>query len=1288
MSSLAERWGLDPAAPKSASEQFKVLQTRLSPPIASDDRYRQIRDVSWHDGTIHRQISGVELVIDSRQEPWSSLHNEALVDASRPHPVVSHLDIFCDTLRVTGKLTLPQAKIRIFARKLIFADSPDAVLSTSANPWLIPDAPSAKDGDSKGGDGLPGRSGGLFEIYVASVEVPANRSVLLAAGCAGQNAGAGRNGEAGRSVEGIRHIHDEFSQFTGTQGVDFNFDPPATFFTFRWDLNAPSNICGGVYSDMEYGKRDNWPTNGADATPPGKPGDASDGGALITNQRSLAAYFFAPKGEPGRKAQDARGGAHGSPKISTKHHVKGNVVATGFFSRGVKLSYQEQERKEVHNGKDAPAPEATRSKGVDGTAKVISNEFCWLSTEALQPVFQYVRDLMFAGYSERAHLLLGNYEEPLREVGAEAGDLDVLAWARAESETLRLRINSNLDYFGNPAGFTPGYSLGTTIGIHQAEIDLLMGQMLLAFRLEASQRNAKSLSGMMAELQAATQSQLESSVDAMINAEKKALAIRQRIENELQPEIAKIQVEMQALESRIREEIQGKLERDHAWRGALQIAGAVCQMIPVGQPVLGQIGNAGAFVSNKLIGREDSDVSSLIEPTIKLFDGATDVCSLYSDPNPKKANTAKPVSPSDDAKAKQQNSSLSKDVRKEPRGKSLFTIEEENSKAKPGWIKVDEMSDGEFKTIAARDFKKSGKTAAIDKGKDEGINWAQYLAVGKALAPAAKKFFEGVSEFKVSAEEVDAHLQKIKIDSKEWRELVKKIKVFNEKKSACLGEIEQLGLTISACIEEITTGAALYFRVKQEGVLNGREMSAAVQSLSRVMRVRAERSLLRSLYLMIKAHEALLLQTPKDIDWRLDQIAEKALGLAGSSDASGAGFKEQREQLGELFRSNITAFRDSLIRLHEPGRTLARKAKVVLTADSSRDAELFNALNSGQKVRIDPLEYGLIKADEHRARLAKISLVTFEFEGDTIDAESSRKALHGRSMDIYLEVAQEGAVRRGSDMFWFRSDRCANWSWSCWEKTERTVSGSPWEIKASVPSLIDADVLEFLVGKTSAAGPLDERRERARSALSMPPLWSAMNLWIAFNDDGGDSRAAPRLKRLEFVVDYESDNAPDTEATLVVRTHGEDPGALLSCTPDLAGRADGYANGMLRIFKKSVLDEKRVRLLAPDKIGDISFAGWIVHERGRDPYLVNNRKLWLSMNTHTQVLCQWQRFVTPALRSTGSKSRYVALRASADLDAGLIGIVESIDPGVVLQTVDNGWRLMQFGQKSGWVAPI
>lgn len=1293
------RWGQDVVQGKSPSPQYLVLQTQLRRPDERSDHYLQIHDIPWHDGSVHRQISGVHVVVDRFKEPWSSLHDEAKVDGPQPKLAVTHLDIFCDTLEVVSRLSIPQAKVRIFARRLIFA-TPEAVLSTSANPWRLADAPAAGDSDAHGGNGLHGRAGGQFEVYIQELKAGNNSPRLLAAGCDGQNAGRGMNGAAGASVDSMSHIHEEFSANFGTQGVDFNFDPVAVFFSFRWTAAmAPSPWCGGLYSDMEYGKKDSWPSSGSDAVPAGKPGDASDGGSLQTNLPGLVALFQAPAGASGRKGEDYRGGAHGNPKVAARYHVVGKMVTGGLFSKArVHLDYENKEKREVHNGKDGPAPSANRQAGKVGSTRLIDNSNCWFSVEAVQPVLQHLRDLMISGYPDDAAQLLAVYLPVLELAGAEAGDLDVLAWAKAEAAEIQMRLRSNLDYFGHPAGYTPSYSLGATLGIHQTEIDLAMGQLLLAYRLEDSQRRAKSLGAVNDEWRELTESQMESSAASLTEADKQMQAIRDRIENELQPDLLKVQTRFDALEVKLINQARSDLSRMNEIRGGMKIAGALCQLIPVGQPILGKVGNMTALVTDTFVRPDASfgDVKNLIKPTIEILSKATDVCTLY-------ANAASDT-PKKEVDSKKKDVPADKDVRKQAPQKSLFTIKEISE---PGCVIVDELSDGEFKSIARREFKKAREfvkvdaetpaknSASKDAGKDKGggLDWARLKNVGKGLEPLLKDFSDGVAGFKVPQSELDAYLNKLKSDNEDFKALAKEIESFNKKKAECLLKLEELGLKICACRESIIAGATLFFRLRQTAIQNGTEISPAVQSLSRVIRHRAERSLLRSLYMMVKAHESLLLQTPKGIDWRLDQLAKKALQLAGTDAATAGSFTEQTRQLTSLFRSNVTAIRDSLIQQHVPGRADSRKTKLVLTAGCERDAALFAEMNAGHKVTLDPLEYGLIKPDEHRARLAKVTLLDFAFEDASEPRGTSAGGLGGRTMDLYLEIDAEGAVRSDEHLYWLRSDRPASWSWSCWEKRNPGRGSLPWEIKASTPSIVDADVLDFLVGQPSAGETIKDRRERARSALAMPPLWSAINLWASFNDDGSNLTKPPKLTRLEFMVEYESEIADTGQATLQVRSVGAAAGALIGCTPDLGGRGDGYADHMLRIYKKAPpalagsTPTETISLTAPERIGEMRFAGWEWRVRGQPPQKSSDNRLSLAMTGHTQVLCRWHRGEMPVqLRSTTHQA-LLALHASADPDAALLGVIRMDAIGAELQRRDDGWRLVQCGAQTGWIEP-
>ena len=63
---------------------------------------------------------------------------------------------------------------------------------------------------------------------------------------------------------------------------------------------------------------------------------------------------------------------------------------------------------------------------------------------------------------------------------------------------------------------------------------------------------------------------------------------------------------------------------------------------------------------------------------------------------------------------------------------------------------------------------------------------------------------------------------------------------------------------------------------------------------------------------------------------------------------------------------------------------------------------------------------------------------------------------------------------------------------------------------------------------------------------------------------------SPRLTRLYFLFECDASFAPANQRVLNVRSLGALPGAVITCTPDLAKRADGF-NQMVRIYDKGTI---------------------------------------------------------------------------------------------------------------------
>ncbi|MDM4772580.1 hypothetical protein [Solimonas sp. SE-A11] len=1304
--------------PSIIEPSFKTLAIQAPRPDPKSDRYLSIRDTRWHDGSLRRQISGVHIVIDRFKTPWKELHSDSLIDSNHIRYAVGQIDIHCDVLEITTRFFLPCATIRIFARQLVFKDGRErAEISVSPAKWLVPTAVSANSSGSAGGNGKHGQDGGRIEVFVSDCLAPDSSPRFHAAGGDGQHAGAGINGSDGRSVSAMNHHHEEFSAKIGTTGVDFNFNPPAVYFSFRW-FTSPAHWSGGTWSDWTCGEGE-WPTDGGNAVSPGVPGNPGNGGVLLSNHVNLKSLFSAPSGRSGNKANDCKGGRAGSPMKSCKYHVQGFYNSWWGVHTGTDLRYETKETRETKAGVDAFAREAAVTRGRDGHFEHVATPSAWLSALSLPPLMQYLRDLLLANHGDELQKLLALYEERLEGAGIEHGDADILIWAKTEAANIGNRFRLNLDYFGKPSGYSPSYSLGATIRMHQAEVDAAARTLLLCSRIESLQESSESTLNINQDLKSLTYDEISRNAQLLEKAERDSAELRKRIEDVLQPQIRKLQAEMSSLRLTLVNKARGDLSREHDIRGFFKIAGALCQAIPVAQPYLGWGGKLSTLLADK-IGRADSEVD-FIEPIAKIFEKADDLCSVVT-----AMKSEKMAVQSEGGIQKEERDGIAHAGGYILEGKeslsdassetSLFTIEEEDEDPEPkfaGRKRVQPIRDKVEDQLLARDRERRErfkpqineviKKAQADSSSGNGIDSITKYA--KAGAPIVKGFADAIREFQVPQSEFDSYLEKLASQSDEWKKLSGEIKKFTDEKSRCLTKIQELGQQVGNCCSAITASAALAFRVDHAVIGAGAEISPVLRSLAGVNRRRAEESLLRSLYLMVKAHEALLLTSPSSIDWGLTDIARKASELLKSSGS----FGDAAMQLAESYRANLARIRETLISDYVPGQVQQRQIPLHLHAKAGRGvAELFEAINAGQKGEIDPQVCGMIKPEEHMARLAKIELVDIDFE--------EADALSDYSMRLYLEVAPEGLVRKGAQLFLFRSDRSASWSWSCWRKKEST--GPRWEIKPSVPSVADSEVLDFLVGQPAGGEALGVRRERARSALSNPPLWSKTRLWVAYDNQGIRRRAPPRITRLEFLVEYEAPLADDTQAVVCIYAQGPNPGAAIACDPpDMLGRGEGYINpAMLRIFDKN--QSQQVQLTAPRQSGDVIFDRWGWQTRGGPPKVSRQADLVLDLTAHTDVVCIWRHATSSSLEeaetsgapidekgalrlpsvpgaslvdiaqdSDAQADEMVALRSQPSPDASLVDVVDSKELGSIWKSLDSGWRLVEYAGGAAWMGP-
>jgi hypothetical protein len=239
----------------------------------------------------------------------------------------------------------------------------------------------------------------------------------------------------------------------------------------------------------------------------------------------------------------------------------------------------------------------------------------WIHPFALRAVIQFAKDAYMNGRIAEARSILGDYRELLRAhaqslpeneevsdaVFAKSVNLDQIT---IEVENLLHRIDSNLDYFGNPAGWVPMLSFEANFLAFQNEIEQSIPVLYLAYFLNHSATNLQASLG--AAEQAITdleaeRERMESAFNeaqlAIPGLKAQASVLTVRIGNLRQ----RIEVKLTELERRARENVEERHKLPF-WKKALGVLSVAADLIPVGQPTVGRIGEG-----LKLLAKVDPD---------------------------------------------------------------------------------------------------------------------------------------------------------------------------------------------------------------------------------------------------------------------------------------------------------------------------------------------------------------------------------------------------------------------------------------------------------------------------------------------------------------------------------------------------------------------------------------------------------------------------------------------------------------------------------------------------------
>lgn len=637
------------------SPQQTFLISQPEKPAATSTLYLNRYTTKNNDQTENHTVIGVHVVLapNDPNKLWEALHIDRAkqkLDPQNPRVATKSLQIYCDTLEVRGAFSLPEAEVVIYARRLNWATA-DAAINTSPLPWALDKAKNAED-NAVGQNGAHGRNAGSLKIFVAKVEPRDDtRPRLIATGGNGQHPGSGRDGSNGKSMQYWPQI--TFS--AGPKGnaatnfcpVDFN--PAAVYVDYAW------TVIFGIF-DGAKGVRGNnsFPENGTDALAPGVPGNAGDGGGFTTNLEALKRCFTNAGGSAGNKERDYSGGAAGTPTSAGKYKLEMSYDVFG--TKNADKTLKKTDSHETKKGADAKAQGPAKAKGETPKPVVSGATNAWLHPLGLQKALEYARDLFLGGERVETEAMLADYDAALALEPPTGGpwETDSAHWMAAQSEiaSMLARLRGHLDYFGNAAGYTPLLSLSSTVKLYGEETKRAMRLLLVAGWIGAKEREAKEASAILNDAINSANDDSEQAAAKVVEAEAKIDSVTSNIES-ISQELKTLGNDLATLRSSLMAQAKNKLERQAQIRFAIKMAATICQVIPVGQPVLGTIGKLGD-VAASFVGGKDEDTPDTISKMGGVMTKASEAAAKAKKAKEKAKEKAKKKPPKDKDEAKKE----------------------------------------------------------------------------------------------------------------------------------------------------------------------------------------------------------------------------------------------------------------------------------------------------------------------------------------------------------------------------------------------------------------------------------------------------------------------------------------------------------------------------------------------------------------------------------------------------------------------------------------------------------